>query len=73
MWTVLPSEEYLYPNFYQCQNLHTRYKEIRAHFLDIIDVVKEGTYAINKKLGLDKKENMIDAFLILDLIHTREV
>lgn len=73
MWTVLPRDEYIYPNFYQCHNLYTKYKETRAHFLDITNDVKEGTYAINKKLGLHKKENMIDVFLLLDLIHTREV
>ena len=73
MWTVLPSEEYLYPNFYNCQNLHNWYKEIRSNFIEITNEVKEGTLKINKKLGFQNKHDMIDAFLLLDLIHTREV
>eukprot|EP00111_Clytia_hemisphaerica_P023921 TCONS_00070477-protein len=72
MWTVRSQEEYLYPNFYQCPNLNRHFKVAKKDFINFRPDIREITIDINKKLGLVEKEQMIDVFHLLDLMHTRE-
>jgi len=71
---VLPNTEYLYPNFYNCQKLSDWFvTNVRTNLIGCIDGLREDTIRINKLLGIEDEDKVIDLFHLNDLIHTRQV
>lgn len=71
LFTVLPQDEYLYPNFHNCKNLKAWFRHLQPNMLTCLPGIEEDSVLINQLLGINEKKDMINMFHVLDLVHTR--
>ena len=70
----MPNSEYIYPNFYNCQKLSDWFMaNVRKNLIGCMEGLREDTVRINKLLGIEDEEKLIDLFHLNDLIDTRQV